>query len=101
MPSTPLSLRSRSPSVTSLETIPDTPDAEEAATEAFEIARLKAAADAADAAVDEEDGNQMGGDGMIGQRSGLWTMRDKSRKRWSVSGAERRGDFEMETIWED
>lgn len=25
----------------------------------------------------------------------------KERKRWSVCGAERRGDLEMETIWED
>lgn len=28
---------------------------------------------------------------------GTW---DK-RKRWSVSGAERRGDIDLETIWED
>lgn len=26
--------------------------------------------------------------------------RDK-RKRWSVCGAERRGDIDLETIWED
>jgi hypothetical protein len=26
--------------------------------------------------------------------------RDK-RKRWSVCGAERRGDLDLETIWED
>ena len=44
VPSTPTSTRSRSPSISSLETIPDSPDAEEAALEAERIAQLKAAA---------------------------------------------------------
>ena len=30
----------------------------------------------------------------------VWSARDK-RKRWSVCGAERRGDLDLETIWED
>jgi hypothetical protein len=98
VPSTPTSARSRSPSISSLETIPDSPDAEEAALEAERIAQLKAAADAADG----------GGEGK--GRSGLdvpargrtlgFGSRDK-RKRWSVCGAERRGDLDLETIWED
>ena len=90
-------MRSRSPSISSLETIPDTPDAEEEALEAERLAQLKAAADAAD-----------GGDGK--GRSSLdvpsrgrtlaFGSRDK-RKRWSVCGAERRQDLDLETIWED
>lgn len=30
----------------------------------------------------------------------VFGTRDK-RKRWSVCGAERRGDLDLETIWED
>jgi hypothetical protein len=30
----------------------------------------------------------------------VYGSRDK-RKRWSVCGAERRGDLDLETIWED
>jgi hypothetical protein len=99
VPSTPTSTRSRSPSISSLETIPDSPDAEEAALEAERIAQLKAAADAAD-----------GGDGADSKKGNLdvptrgrtmsYGSRDK-RKRWSVCGAERRGDLDLETIWED
>ena len=107
-PSTPTSFRSRSPSISSLETIPDTPDAEEAATEAHHIARLKAAADAAESAETEaETDRKLKAAGLavpegqpVGYGLGLQTTKDK-RKRWSVCGAERRGDFEMETIWED
>ncbi|KAF2140533.1 uncharacterized protein K452DRAFT_288612 [Aplosporella prunicola CBS 121167] len=99
VPSTPTSIRSRSPSISSLETIPDTPDAEEAAIEADRIAKLEAAAKAA------EGGN----DGM--RRSSLDVPRVRNagfgagsrdkRKRWSVCGAEKRGDLDLETIWED
>ncbi|OJD33202.1 basic proline-rich protein [Diplodia corticola] len=99
VPSTPTSMRSRSPSISSLETIEDSPDAEEAAIEADKIARMEAAAKAA----------ERGGDGM--RRSSLdvprarpmgfsMNSRDK-RKRWSVCGAEKRGDLDLETIWED
>lgn len=100
MPSTPISMRSRSPSISSLETIPDTPDAEEAAVEADKdrIAHLKAAADA-------EDAGEAKGRGSLDLPARGRTMmgfgpRDK-RKRWSVCGAERRGDLDLETIWED
>ncbi|KAL9028606.1 MAG: hypothetical protein Q9196_003051 [Gyalolechia fulgens] len=95
IPSTPTSFRSRSPSISSLETIEDTPDAE---VEAEHIARLKAAADREEAAAkkqSEEEGG-MGGT----RRRGLGSRSDK-RKRWSVCGAERRGDLDLETIWED
>ncbi len=97
IPSTPTSARSRSPSISSLETIPDSPDAEEAALEAERIAQLKAAADAA------ESGDIKGRSSLDvpprGRTLGFGS-RDK-RKRWSVSGAERRGDLDLETIWED
>jgi hypothetical protein len=104
MPSTPTSFRSRSPSISSLETIPDIPDAEAAALEAERIAQLKAAADRADAA----DANRSNSDpmnpssGVVGSRplGGYGTRGDK-RKRWSVCGAERRQDLDLETIWED
>jgi len=105
IPSTPTSLRSRSPSISSLETIPDIPDAENEALEEDRIAELKAAADAADAASNASRrrgtsdapnsfGTTRGGTGGYGVRS------DK-RKRWSVCGAERRQDLDLETIWED
>ncbi|KAI9868057.1 MAG: hypothetical protein M1813_006802 [Trichoglossum hirsutum] len=113
MPSTPTSCRSRSPSISSLETIEDSPDAEEAALEAERGAKLKAAADAADAATNgstSDDNNPRrsgsldvpgagGRAGVIGSGPGFG-LRDK-RKRWSVCGAERRGDLDLETIWED
>ncbi|KAI1143567.1 hypothetical protein F5Y05DRAFT_409011 [Hypoxylon sp. FL0543] len=100
IPSTPSSIRSRSPSISSLETIPDSPDAEEAALEAERIAQLKAAAEAAE----NGDSGEAKGRGSFdmptrGRTLGLGP-RDK-RKRWSVCGAERRGDLDLETIWED
>ncbi|KAK4156875.1 hypothetical protein C8A00DRAFT_12204 [Chaetomidium leptoderma] len=96
--STPTSARSRSPSISSLETIPDSPDAEEAALEAERIAQLKAAADAA-------EGGDTKGRGSLdaptrGRTLSGFGSRDK-RKRWSVCGAERRQDLDLETIWED
>lgn len=96
VPSTPTSARSRSPSISSLETIPDSPDAEEAALEAERIAELKAAADAADGGEDVKAKLDTSGRG----RSLSGFGRDK-RKRWSVCGAERRGDLNLDTIWED
>ena len=94
VPSTPTSFRSRSPSISSLETIPDSPDAELAAEK---IAILKAAADNENNSEGEEFIRRRGSmDAMV--RPGI--MRDK-RKRWSVCGAERRGDLDLETIWED
>ncbi|CAI7580184.1 unnamed protein product [Penicillium glandicola] len=105
IPSTPTSLRSRSPSISSLETIPDIPDAENEALEEDRIAKLKAAADEADAAT---NANRRRGASdtpnsfttMRGGSAGYTTRSDK-RKRWSVCGAERRQDLDLETIWED
>ncbi|KAI1814488.1 hypothetical protein GGS20DRAFT_410772 [Poronia punctata] len=97
VPSTPSSMRSRSPSISSLETIPDSPDAEEAALEAERIAQLKAAAEAVDGG---EGKNRTSVDIPIRGRTLGVGSRDK-RKRWSVCGAERRGDLDLETIWED
>ncbi|KAI1639459.1 hypothetical protein F4809DRAFT_116494 [Biscogniauxia mediterranea] len=98
IPSTPSSVRSRSPSISSLETIPDSPDAEEAALEAERIAQLKAAADAAEGG--ESKGRSSLDTPLRGRTLGGISSRDK-RKRWSVCGAERRGDLDLETIWED
>ncbi|KAL8826201.1 MAG: hypothetical protein Q9170_007491 [Blastenia crenularia] len=94
IPSTPTSFRSRSPSISSLETIEDSPDAE---LEAENIARLKAAADR------EEADNKEAAEGEEGvvRRRGMGLGRSDKRKRWSVCGAERRGDLDLETIWED
>lgn len=97
VPSTPTSARSRSPSISSLETIPDSPDAEAAALEAENIAQLKAAADAADGGDDARSRLTLDTSGSRGRTLGI---RDK-RKRWSVCGAERRGDLNLDTIWED
>ncbi|CAH0016198.1 unnamed protein product [Clonostachys rhizophaga] len=100
VPSTPTSTRSRSPSISSLETIPDTPDAEEAALEAERIAQLKAAADAADSNESSDAKGRSSLDVPSRGRTMSFGSRDK-RKRWSVCGAERRGDLDLETIWED
>jgi hypothetical protein len=106
VPSTPTSARSRSPSISSLETIPDSPDAEEAALEAERVAQLKAAADAAAAAAGGGgEGGDAKGRGSLdvparGRTLSGFSSRDK-RKRWSVCGAERRQDLDLETIWED
>ncbi|KAK4193408.1 hypothetical protein QBC35DRAFT_105302 [Podospora australis] len=99
IPSTPTSMRSRSPSISSLETIPDSPDAEEAALEAERIAQLKAAADAAEGGEDGKGRSSLDVPARGRTLSGF-SSRDK-RKRWSVCGAERRQDLDLETIWED
>ncbi|KAJ5668755.1 hypothetical protein N7462_009825 [Penicillium macrosclerotiorum] len=111
VPSTPSSIRSRSPSISSLETIPDIPDAEAQALEDERIAELKAAADAADTAEDASNANRRRGtsdaspatntfNAMRGGSS-IYAPRSDKRKRWSVCGAERRQDLDLETIWED
>ncbi len=99
VPSTPTSMRSRSPSISSLETIPDTPDAEAEAIEADRIARLKAAADREKEGTEGVRRSSLDVPGGSGRALGFG-KRD-SRKRWSVCGAERRGDLDLETIWED
>ena len=107
MPSTPTSLRSRSPSISSLETIPDIPDAEAEALEEERIAELKAAADAADAASTASrrrgaaDISTPTPFGTVRGGASAYAPRSDKRKRWSVCGAERRQDLDLETIWED
>lgn len=102
MPSTPTSLRSRSPSISSLETIPDIPDAEAEALESDRIAALKAVADRADDADAASNVTRRRGvSDMSGPSSSNARAGGGSRKRWSVCGAERRQDLDLETIWED
>ncbi|KAL5392116.1 hypothetical protein DPSP01_000638 [Paraphaeosphaeria sporulosa] len=98
VPSTPTSMRSRSPSISSLETIPDTPDEEEEAIEADRIAKLKAAADREE---ERNSGRRSSLDVPGGSGRAFGFGKRDSRKRWSVCGAERRGDLDLETIWED
>ncbi len=95
MPSTPTSLRSRSPSISSLETIPDTPDAEEAARlEEEEYLRNRPG-------INGESEESEGRDGARRKSSSEMRFGGKEkRKRWSVCGAERRGDFSLEVIEE-
>jgi len=90
-------MRSRSPSISSLETIEDSPDAEEEAIEADRIRRLKAAADREDGG----EGRRSSMDVPEGRGRSLGFGKRDSRKRWSVCGAERRQDLDLETIWED
>jgi hypothetical protein len=79
---------------------PDSPDAEEAALEAERIAQLKAAAEAADGGDSSDAKGRSSIDVPARGRTMSFGSRDK-RKRWSVCGAERRGDIDLETIWED
>ncbi|PVH96050.1 hypothetical protein DM02DRAFT_645002 [Periconia macrospinosa] len=99
VPSTPTSMRSRSPSISSLETIPDSPDAEEEAIEIDRIAKLKAAADKESEGAEGPRRSSLDVPGGSGRTFGFG-KRD-ARKRWSVCGAERRQDLDLETIWED
>ncbi|KAJ5590604.1 hypothetical protein N7450_004576 [Penicillium hetheringtonii] len=109
VPSTPSSIRSRSPSISSLETIPDIPDAEaEALEDEGRIAELKAAADAADVASNtnrrrgiSDTSSPSSSFGVVRGGSSAYAPRSDKRKRWSVCGAERRQDLDLETIWED
>lgn len=56
---------------------------------------LKAAADRED---QSEEGIRRRAGSDVGVRG---AGRADKRKRWSVCGAERRGDLDLETIWED
>jgi len=84
-----------------LETIPDSPDAEAAALEAERIAQLKAAADAADGVEDSKAKGTLDVSTPRGRTLGVGFSSKDKRKRWSVCGAERRGDLNLDTIWED
>jgi len=95
MPSTPSSFRSRSPSISSLETIEDSPDAEEAARLAAEE-DAKYRAEMGEAGIEPGDSRRRSS--LDGRASSLRS--NKERKRWSVCGAERRADFSLEPIEE-
>ena len=107
IPSTPTSARSRSPSISSLDTIEDAPEEEqesEAQLELERIERLKLAAERAEAG----EGDESDDGGTNRRRNGSLDMprfrgigRSSDRKRWSICGGERRGDLDLETIWED
>ncbi|EME49185.1 hypothetical protein DOTSEDRAFT_163312 [Dothistroma septosporum NZE10] len=104
IPSTPTSQRSRSPSISSLDTIEDTPDLESEAVELERIERLKLAAERQERAergedVDDEPRRRSSLDMPRGFGFGRGSSRE--RKRWSVCGGERRGDLDLETIYED
>ncbi len=64
---------------------------------------MKAAADAEDEHEHEHEQKARSGSGgnLEIPRGAQFGKDGNKRKRWSVCGAERRGDFEMETIWED
>ncbi|KAK4634706.1 hypothetical protein CLAFUW4_01568 [Fulvia fulva] len=104
IPSTPTSQRSRSPSISSLDTIEDAPDLESEAVETERIERLKLAAERQERAergedMDDEPRRRSSLDMPRGFGFGRGSSRE--RKRWSVCGGERRGDLDLETIYED
>ncbi|KAK7924838.1 hypothetical protein PG985_006892 [Apiospora marii] len=101
VPSTPTSLRSRSPSISSLETIPDSPDAEEAALEDEKNSRARAGSEGSDGEESTLDGRGRSSLDAPSRGRTLGLGSKDKRKRWSVCGAERRGDIDLETIWED
>ncbi|TGZ81542.1 hypothetical protein EX30DRAFT_348388 [Ascodesmis nigricans] len=103
VPSLTSTPRSRSPSVSSLETIPDegVEKEEEAEREVEELRRVSGAASCSSglAGMGGIGGLGMGGGGLGGMGMGGQGEK-KRRKRWSVCGGEKRADLELETIWE-
>ncbi|KAK5170392.1 uncharacterized protein LTR77_004979 [Saxophila tyrrhenica] len=105
IPSTPTSARSRSPSISSLDTIEDAPEEESEAIETERMERLRIAAERAEQGESDSEGEGTGNGRRKGSldlpryRSGTGLGREK--KRWSVCGGERRADLDLETIWED
>lgn len=68
------------------------------------VARLKAAAEreeSGDGDGDPEGRWRRGGLEIPSRGGGAVKGPKDKRKRWSVCGAERRGDLDLETIWED
>ncbi|GAB7322299.1 hypothetical protein MBLNU13_g03277t1 [Cladosporium sp. NU13] len=95
--STPSSARSRSPSISSLDTIEDVPDLESEAVEE-ESQRLKLIAESDE---EEEGPRRRSLDVPRGFGFGRNGGSGRERKRWSICGGERRADLDLETIWED
>ncbi|KAI5200767.1 hypothetical protein E4T39_05541 [Aureobasidium subglaciale] len=103
---TPSSARSRSPSISSLETIEDNPDLEWEAIEADRAAKQRAAIEEeGEEENDDTEPRRRGSLDIPGHRSvGFGFGRrggDSGRKRWSICGGERTVDLDLETIWED
>lgn len=96
VPSTPSSMRSRSPSISSLDTIEDNPDLESEAIEA-EKTSMSVQTHEGHAARSRTGSLEVAKTSPVGFGFG----RAAQRKRWSVCGAERRADLDLETIWED
>jgi hypothetical protein len=95
--STPSSVRSRSPSISSLDTIEDAPDLESEAVEE-DAQRLKLIAESDE---DEDGPRRRSLDVPRGFGFGRAGGSGRERKRWSICGGERRADLDLETIWED
>lgn len=95
--STPSSMRSRSPSISSLDTIEDAPDLESEAVEE-DAHRLKLIAESDE---EEEGPRRRSLDVPRGFGFGRAGGSGRERKRWSICGGERRADLDLETIWED
>lgn len=109
MPSTPSTARSRSPSISSLDTIEDVPDLEKEALEADRDRLAKVHLGDMDGngdvvrrggSLDIQHGNRPVIGFGFGSKGGNGNAA-AARKRWSVCGAERRADLDLETIWED
>lgn len=103
-------MRSRSPSISSLETIEDAPEQESLALEVERLDRLRLEAERAEKAEAGESDSEGEGLHSSGRRKGSLDSQGRwrsmgaasnERKRWSVCGGERRGDLDLETIWED
>ena len=105
-PSTPTSFRSRSPSISSLDPIEDAPEEQELESEAETQAALESLRLSLREREKESDG-ESDSESSDNGRSRRRRVTDgikgaiTGKKRWSVCGAERRGDLDLETIWED
>ncbi|KAK6332656.1 hypothetical protein TWF730_004316 [Orbilia blumenaviensis] len=101
--SSPTSSRSCSPSLTtySLETIEDSPDGELLAILEEEEERQQRDAAEKEEKEKEEDTIGLGLSLVTSSMNNMSLRESKRRQRWSVCGAERRSDFDLETIYED
>ncbi|KAK6339170.1 hypothetical protein TWF718_008593 [Orbilia javanica] len=101
--SSPTSSRSCSPSLTtySLETIEDSPDGELLAILEEEEERQQRDAAEKEEKNKEDDTIGLGLSLVTSSMSNMSLRESKRRQRWSVCGAERRSDFDLETIYED
>ncbi|KAF3927400.1 hypothetical protein ABW21_db0205696 [Orbilia brochopaga] len=99
--SSPTSSRSCSPSLTtySLETIEDSPDGELLAILEEEEERQQR--EQTEKENKENDTIGLGLSLVTSSMSSMSLRDNKRRQRWSVCGAERRSDFDLETIYED